>query len=506
MGAGASIPTTVNDEQFKNLVQDLYTPGLFFNLSDSATQTINQETLVKFLNSINDVFLTHDWGTDENGRDNHQRVLRVYKALKAKGIKCWFDETEMEGRIQQKMSEGIDSSRVVLVFVTKRYIDKVAGKGALGDGDNCLYEFDYANQKKPGKRIAVVMEERCSNSNNWYGPVGGLGSKLYQPFWDDDQFDTNLESLYKMILKMIKKPIQQIMSESSDSTAQASTPNDGRDNLILKTFQDWFVNEANLSAASATKYSSKLLNDGITSVDELATYLRNSQISLKEDLEMSKFDIIKVEEKLLKSKTGTTSTSVTETVKAPPPTVKPIVAATSNKLIFMAPCPGYNVRVRLQPSFDSAQVGLLPNGYTFKFTRIEGMWAKLAVEEYDGLKSRGDNFVPHDPTTEGWCAIKSNSGDSLLSQVSSTPTFYMTPNPEYNLRVRREKSFDSDQIGLIPSTGVKYQFTRIEGNWAKVAVEEYEGLKSRSDFVPHDPEKDGWCAIKSKDGTLTLLS
>jgi hypothetical protein len=30
-------------------------------------------------------FLTHDWGADELGRDNHGRVARVNSALKAVG-------------------------------------------------------------------------------------------------------------------------------------------------------------------------------------------------------------------------------------------------------------------------------------------------------------------------------------------------------------------------------------------------------------------------------------
>eukprot|EP00964_Phaeocystis_antarctica_P160473 scaffold132097_cov54-Phaeocystis_antarctica.AAC.2 len=34
-----------------------------------------------------DCFLTHDWGEDEAGRDNHARVARVSKALKAEGLR-----------------------------------------------------------------------------------------------------------------------------------------------------------------------------------------------------------------------------------------------------------------------------------------------------------------------------------------------------------------------------------------------------------------------------------
>ena len=44
-----------------------------------------------------DVFLTHDWGTDELGRPNHDRVKRANAWLKQRGIVAWFDEEMMEG-------------------------------------------------------------------------------------------------------------------------------------------------------------------------------------------------------------------------------------------------------------------------------------------------------------------------------------------------------------------------------------------------------------------------
>ena len=46
-----------------------------------------------------DVFLTHDWGTDELGRDNHSRVAEVNTALKAAGLTTWFDSEKMTGTL-----------------------------------------------------------------------------------------------------------------------------------------------------------------------------------------------------------------------------------------------------------------------------------------------------------------------------------------------------------------------------------------------------------------------
>ena len=52
------------------------------------------------------------------------------------------------GNVIDKMTEGIDNAMSVVVFVTRRYSDKVAWKNSRG---NCKLEFNYAtNTKKSG--------------------------------------------------------------------------------------------------------------------------------------------------------------------------------------------------------------------------------------------------------------------------------------------------------------------------------------------------------------------
>ena len=84
-------------------------------------------------------FFTHDWGTDDEGRDNHDRVIRVCEALRRRGgLSVWLDEDEMRGDVNQQMTDGIDDSACVVAFVTKRYIDKAGGKGPNGMDDKCV--------------------------------------------------------------------------------------------------------------------------------------------------------------------------------------------------------------------------------------------------------------------------------------------------------------------------------------------------------------------------------
>ena len=72
-----------------------------------------------------DIFLTHDWGFDEEGRNNHDRVALVNTAMKEMGYSTWFDSDRMIGDVAAHMAAGIEDSKAVVVFLTERYSDKV---------------------------------------------------------------------------------------------------------------------------------------------------------------------------------------------------------------------------------------------------------------------------------------------------------------------------------------------------------------------------------------------
>lgn len=129
-------------------------------------------------------FLTHDWGTDGSGRDNHERVSKVNHLLKERGVVTWFDEEQMVGNVVEQMCAGIDDSITCVVFITANYLQKVAGDN---DADNCKKEFLYADRRKTARLLIPVVMEQASGSqaaarkpSSWDGPVGmSLGGKMY---------------------------------------------------------------------------------------------------------------------------------------------------------------------------------------------------------------------------------------------------------------------------------------------------------------------------------------
>jgi len=160
-----------------------------------------------------DAFLTHDWGTDELGRDNHGRVSRVNRALRDAGYAPWFDEEQMRGNVKTMMADSVDASACVVVFITERYIEKASGKGPSGENDNCFFELNCAlHSPKLGvaRLIPVVMEPRCKAPGSWMaGTVkGSLAQKLYVDLCDDERFDDGVAHLIREITTVTGKPLR----------------------------------------------------------------------------------------------------------------------------------------------------------------------------------------------------------------------------------------------------------------------------------------------------------
>jgi hypothetical protein len=171
-----------------------------------------------------DAFLTHDWGEDELGRDNHVRVGRVHERLNAAGLAPWFDEERMRGDINKTMSDALSNSACVVCFITERYITKASGNGPNGANDNCKFEFDTTllnSSLGVDRMIAVVMEPRCRDPRSWpNGTVKGkLAPKLYVDLADDGvAFDEGVQRLITEVRQMMQMP-KVVSEEHVDSSS-----------------------------------------------------------------------------------------------------------------------------------------------------------------------------------------------------------------------------------------------------------------------------------------------
>lgn len=149
MGSASSFPNKLTLEDCKTAVGDEYYKEIFdaYKFFDSKDEqwVVDKNTLIGLQELETDVFFSHDWGVDENQQNNHDRVAKINNYLLEKGVKTWFDGDKMRGDIVEKMCNGINHTKLVIVFVTDNYIKKVASSNF---NDNCLLEFKYAMRKK----------------------------------------------------------------------------------------------------------------------------------------------------------------------------------------------------------------------------------------------------------------------------------------------------------------------------------------------------------------------
>ena len=137
------------------------------------------------------MFLLHNWEIDELGRNNHRRVSIINKELKRIGYKTWFNEERIRGDIDDRIAEGIEQTKCVIVFITQKYYEKVSGKTA---NDNCKLEFSHAKRMRiSDKMITVVMEPCMTKVKEWKGDVGmHLGGKMYIDMTENVKNETYL--------------------------------------------------------------------------------------------------------------------------------------------------------------------------------------------------------------------------------------------------------------------------------------------------------------------------
>ena len=132
-----------------------------------------------------DFFFSHNWQSDEKGRDNHQRVKQIAARVKQLGFTAWLDEDELRHAatatsLHTALTDAIDDSTFFVICLTRVYARKVREGAGLG-ADSCQLEFNYALTRKEGRAILVlVMEEACQDLASIRGPVGAVASsKLY---------------------------------------------------------------------------------------------------------------------------------------------------------------------------------------------------------------------------------------------------------------------------------------------------------------------------------------
>jgi len=197
MGAGSSsLANNPNDKidfaTFKGLMnqskdkifKDEVLQRVFKAYSDGDGK-MSQFSIAK-LSEKTDIYISHDWGFDDVGRDHREYASKFNQSLKDQGYITWFDADRLKIEIDELRSYGVRGTQVVMILISKNYVDKVTKKDS---SDACFHEFlSITKALEEGKTltldniIPIVIESKMLDSSSWTGDIGKTITKLVSIF------------------------------------------------------------------------------------------------------------------------------------------------------------------------------------------------------------------------------------------------------------------------------------------------------------------------------------
>ena len=192
------------------------------------------------------VFILHEWGaSDMHGRLAHELVGRINDFLVKSGVQTWLCAEGVHGNVLDLTCAAIDESDVIVVIVSQRTLDRIAGKqGAL---DPLKKAFEYAERTKGADvLLPVVIDPSVRLSRDWWGAVGMvLGSRPITDLSHEPGDGLYQESLHRLLdeIAMLRGGI------AGDVPGQ---PTAGSSNISLDAEDDDSYRPSGLASSGAT--------------------------------------------------------------------------------------------------------------------------------------------------------------------------------------------------------------------------------------------------------------
>lgn len=148
-----------------------------------------------------DIFISHAWGNDSIGRDNHLRSKKIADFLILNGYSVWFDSYDMYGNIDSSIMSGINKCQIVIICLTEKYFQKINNAVITNKtNDNCYKEWNYTMFKQ--KRIIPIIMDH--SSSEVYLNTDGI-IQMYLSSCMFINFSENFKDESNILLKTLKK-------------------------------------------------------------------------------------------------------------------------------------------------------------------------------------------------------------------------------------------------------------------------------------------------------------
>ena len=243
------VPDKIELDACRKLLGDVFDIDTF-NQNKSkkiGANFIYKTKLIELINTT-DCYLSFCWGRDSLQRENHERVGRINELLALNGLNTWFEDERKFNTFADKLERGLAYSACVIVFVTARYMDKIAGKGVRKDQDDNKLEFEFAiEHKTPDNMIIVLMEDSIKDISQWTGEIS--------KFWNHPMID------YSMSLVDIEDDFDKLVS-AVNAMKEKKKKEDEQNKLSSRAVKA-SAEEKNLSNPDGLKVYGVVFSEGV---------------------------------------------------------------------------------------------------------------------------------------------------------------------------------------------------------------------------------------------------
>lgn len=307
----------ISEDEYRQGTKSLYRKADFQALAEGNMLTV--DSLVSIFNEKYDVFFSYDHDEDIDSR-NLKRISKINDSLTARGFRVCFIPHDIKTKAQRDdVVSRIDSSSCTIIFITQRYMQKIASNEQDEVKDAVELQFYEAHKKSIDRMVSVVMEGRCRRKQDWIGEVGMvMGNKTFIDFADDTKYDECIEDISRNVLvaiggftiknmvdseywkTLITGKLTQDLSALVSSVALGAVkvpakPVKRSTGISLEEeFAAWMVLHATISAEKASLYASLFVEKNIGSHERLRKKLVKNPRFLFEEVSIDAKDAEKL--------------------------------------------------------------------------------------------------------------------------------------------------------------------------------------------------------------------
>ncbi|KAJ3330336.1 hypothetical protein HDU76_005914 [Blyttiomyces sp. JEL0837] len=208
-------PLLLEHKVKKTLVSDVVTNSL---VSAGNSSKLDSRDGEETFEDSSDVMISYEWSSGKT------LAKKIKQELELRGLRVWFDETEMHSHMYERMAEGVIQSQVITPILTAKY----------SKSPNCKRELSYAADLR--KHIEPTRALRDGEKLDPWVTLVTAGI-IYYSFDDNVNDPTKFEESMTALYSGIRKYLDAVAETKRREMAREKSKGGGVDSLQAQLAQ-----------------------------------------------------------------------------------------------------------------------------------------------------------------------------------------------------------------------------------------------------------------------------